>query len=155
MGIRELLEKQKRLVIPAVVVGIAACAYSAWRTHKAEEIPGMIERAYYSDDDGKTYFADDVKQGFSFDHGGNTAYRAFVYRCNSGKPFVGLLARTTEPSGPKPADPNPVGKRQAGPPPPMEVRKPGTTKWVSTLSPEYQPLLQSVCRGENPDALLP
>jgi len=159
MGIREFIEKQKRLMVPAVVLITGACAYSGWRSYRSTELPGMVERAYYTDDDGKTYFADDVKKGFSFDHDGKTAYRAFVYRSGSGKPFVGLLARTGEPEKAPAASPAVAsaiaGRKSQGLPPPVEVRKPGETKWVSSLRREYQPLLQSIAPGDSPDIVLP
>jgi len=156
MGVRELIENQKHWVLPAAVVWIVACTYAGWRTYRSGEIPGIVERAYFTDDDGKTYFADDVKQGFSFDHGGKTAYRAFVYRSGSGKTFVGLLARTGETSTAKVSAPLNSGRKgQGGPPAPMEVKKPGENKWVSSLSSEYQPLLKTICPGENPDVVLP
>jgi hypothetical protein len=155
MGIREFIEKQKKFMVPAVGVLTVACAYSGWRSYRSTELPGMVERAFYSDDDGKTYFPDDVKKGFSFDHDGKQAYRAFVYRGGSGKVFVGLLARTGEPSkATAPVSPN-TGRKSQGLPPPVEVRKPGDSKWVSSLSREYQPLLQSIAPGENPDIVLP
>jgi hypothetical protein len=154
MGVRELIDRQKRWMIPAVVVGIGACAVSAWHSYHENDLPGMVERAYYSDDDGQSYFAEDVAKGYSFDHGGKQASRVFVYRCGSGKPFVGVLVR---PAGqaPAPTASNLRYKGQAGPPPALEVRKPGQTKWVLTGTGEGLNLLKSLCPDGNPEAVLP
>ena len=155
MGVRELVDRQKRWVIPAVVVGIAACAVSAWHSFHADDLPGMVERAYFSDDDGQSYFADEVNKGYSFDHGGKEACRVFVYRCGSGKPFVGVLARPAGQAKPAPMAPNLKYKGQGGPPPALEVRKPGQTKWVLTTTNEGLNLLKSLCPDGNPEAVLP
>ena len=155
MGVRELVERQRRWVIPAAIVGIAACAVSAWQSYHADALPGIVERAFFSDDDGKSYFADDVKKGYCFDHDGKQACRAFVYRCGSGKPFVGVLARPAGQATTAPVASNLRYKGQGGPPPTLEVRKPGQAKWVLTTTAEGLDLLKSLCPDGNPEAVLP
>lgn len=49
-------------------------------------------QAYYSDDDGQTYFVDSIDKIPPFYHGGKEADRAFVFSGGDGK-FVGYLQR--------------------------------------------------------------
>jgi len=55
----------------------------------------VSEYAFYTDDNGKTFFKDDRFKVVPFDHNGKQAYRADVFRCPDGKQFVGLLYRHT------------------------------------------------------------
>src|SRR5690348_13994130 len=52
--------------------------------------------AFYTDDNGKTFFKDDVGKLPPFDHNGKKAYRCDVFEDSKGKQFVGLLYRYTE-----------------------------------------------------------
>ncbi len=95
------------------------------------------DRAFFSDDDGKTYFQDSVSNFPPFDHNGTTAYGATVLRCSGGKPFVAYLQKY---------DPATVMRIQAwmkqsptsqSKPalipwdPIAEVKKPGESNWFS------------------------
>ena len=72
-------------------------------------------QAFYSDDDGATWFADAADRLPPFDHDGKPAFSAFVYECD-GKPFVNHLERYTRRAAPSPRRPaNPVpARRPAG-----------------------------------------
>jgi len=165
MNVREFIDKQKQLLIPAAIIGILVFVVAIWR-NSGDQLPGIVNKVYFSDDDGKSYFADDVAKGFSFDHGGKTAYRAFVYRCGSGSPFVGLLARTADSAAAgkelpyehdtsrNRADPRFKGAA-AGPTPPIEVRKPGTSEWVLSTGPKAQEFIKSLCPDGSPDSVQP
>ena len=50
-----------------------------------------VAKAFFSDDDGQTYFTDAADKIPPFDHKGKQAVTAYVFRCNGGKPFVGYL----------------------------------------------------------------
>lgn len=177
MGLRELVERQKRFVIPIVIIGILVCAFFAWRTSRTVPRTGVVERVYFSDDEGKTYFAEDIDKGYSFIRDGKTAFRAFVYRCGSGEPFVGALARNagatasdqhdvpppstgipeeavpaTGPVVTKPLTPTsgPSGQSNS-----IELKKPGTDQWFLSGSAEAQALISSVCPDGKPTPVLP
>lgn len=109
-----------------------------------------MSRVYFSDDEGKSYFADDMDKTFPFDHDGKQAYRAYVYRCDeSGKPFVGLVGRQVQPK-------NPSSKNKSDPrSAPIEVKKPGESKWVPFGGAEGQKLMKSLCPDGFPDAVMP
>ena len=51
---------------------------------------------FFSDDDGATWFIDDNTRIPPFDHGGKPAYRAEVFECGTGKPFVAYLEKFTD-----------------------------------------------------------
>ena len=53
-------------------------------------------KAYYTADDGKTYFADEMRTEVPFDKDGKQAVRAYVFKCGDGEPFVGYMERLTE-----------------------------------------------------------
>ena len=55
-----------------------------------------VTQAFYSDDDGKTWFIDDLVKVVPFDHHGGQAVRAEIFRCAQGKPFVGYLERYSD-----------------------------------------------------------
>jgi hypothetical protein len=56
-------------------------------------------KVYFTDDDGKTFFADDPWNIPPFKHNGKEAVRAHVYRCGpNGKLFVGWMEKYTEES---------------------------------------------------------
>jgi hypothetical protein len=58
-------------------------------------VPAGATRAFYTDDNGKTFFKDDVNKVSPFDHNGKQAYRADVFQDVDGKQFVGLVYRYT------------------------------------------------------------
>jgi len=60
-------------VIVVAVLGIVLSTTVASATH----------RAYFSDDDGKTFFVDDIEKIVPFDHDGKPGFRAMVYQCSS------------------------------------------------------------------------
>jgi hypothetical protein len=106
-----------------------------------------IDRAFYSDDDGQTYFVDSVDKLFPFDHNGKQAYRAYVFKCGDGTTFVGYLARYTDSAKSRlqelMARPyNEVAQQiadaeSAG----TEVKKPGDSTWYPQTSPRAAEIL--------------
>jgi hypothetical protein len=100
---------------------------------KTTKVTGS-RQAYYSVDDGKTWFAENDGKIVPFDYNGREAVRAHVYRCGKGKPFVGFLHKFSDQARKRLEafrnDPANAGRR----PPPdimnqMLVKKPGG-EWV-------------------------
>ena len=56
----------------------------------------VAKTAFYTDDNGKTFFKDDVNKIPPFDHNGKQALRCDVFTDAVGKQFVGLVYRFTE-----------------------------------------------------------
>lgn len=142
MGIREMVGENRRVVMGgAVAVLVVAClGLVAWSwTSGGEPSRSSAGRAFYTVDEGKSYFRDDSAKTPPFEHEGRQAVRALVYRCGD-REFVGVLVRyAAQPlasrggstrgkqgsagAGPGTAEvkPSPMG---------MEIKRPGETNWV-------------------------
>ena len=75
--------------IVLIVAGVAVWYF--WLRTPELRIP---DKAFYSDDDGQTYFVDDLWKVPPFDHNGKTAVRAYVFSYDGGKKqFVAYLMK--------------------------------------------------------------
>jgi hypothetical protein len=110
--------------------------------------------AFFSDDDGATWFIDDNTKIPPFDRGGKPAYRAEVFECGTGKPFVAYLEKFTA------AKKQQIQAELADHPEnlpallqtPTEIKKPGDAKWLSPDAPggsaeskAYTRVLTQIC----------
>ncbi|MBV8780277.1 MAG: hypothetical protein JO353_02665 [Phycisphaerae bacterium] len=95
MKVRELLRQRPWIGIAVCFGAVLIAAASVWATLRSSEpaMPLMPASVFFSDDDGKTYFADDSARISGFDHAGKTAYQAAVFQCGHGSPFVGYLIK--------------------------------------------------------------
>jgi hypothetical protein len=100
--------------------------------------PKIPTQAYYTVDDGQTWFADDIKNIPPYEVDGKQAVRVYLYRCNGGKPFVGHLERYTPEAKAAAEEFRKSFARSRQNPVPLEmefqgreVKKPGGTEWVS------------------------
>lgn len=141
MGVREFIHRYRRVVAPVVVVGlVVSVAYAVyqWRSAPADPLAGS-GKAFYSVDDGTTYFVAGSEQIPPFLHEGREAVQALVYTDDGGKTtFVGYLMRFTprgvelmramrQPAGDRPrALPGLDPGLQAN----TEVKRPGAGAWV-------------------------
>jgi hypothetical protein len=91
-SIRESLQRNRKvgLTVAAIMILLAGgiAAYYLW-PHTRSFDP---TRAFYSDDDGQTYFVDSVYDFPPFDHDGKTAVEAVLAE-SGGHYFVAYLAR--------------------------------------------------------------
>ena len=138
MGIRELLKSRQSLAVVVAAVMIVGAAVAIFV--QARDTTGGPGRAYFTTDDGNTYFADSGTKLPPFDKNGKPAYRAHVFECG-GKRVVGYLSRY------RPevfqALEEAKAARNTGKPPRnaaalasigsygLEVKRPGETVWVS------------------------
>jgi hypothetical protein len=138
------------LVCAVLLLGIAFTLMSMRRA--AAPVAGA--RAFFSVDDGKTWFADDATKLPPFDKAGKQAVRAYVYRSGNGTEFVNYLerfkpeARRALEDASRP-DPNPkVPPNQAaiqsayigG----REVKRPGDANWIATANSRDAAQVQAV-----------
>lgn len=142
MGVREALNKNKGVAATvSAVVLCGAVALMIWENTGSG--PTRITKAYYTVDEGKTWFVDDANKMAPFDHDGQQAYRADLFKDSSGKKFVGFLERYTDKAKARVAqlrakpvseqNPSEIGAiANAG----LEVRRPGDTKWVPMTAPQ-------------------
>jgi hypothetical protein len=97
VNIREKINQHPRLATTIFGVLILSSLALAIQQNRASNVnPRFASRAYFSDDDGATYFVDSFLKPYPFDHNGNPAYRACVYRVGHGTPYVAYLERYTE-----------------------------------------------------------
>lgn len=139
MGLRETMNKKPGVALGVgvglIAVGVVVIAMQL----RAGAPPGPPSEAYFTTDDGQTYFADGIENLPPFQRDGKEAVRAYVFQCAGGKPFVNHLERYTpagrnamESAGVK--DAMSLARAAAAQPNgPMwgkEVKKPGSKQWV-------------------------
>jgi hypothetical protein len=93
MGLRETLNKKKSVSTGAavflIVVAGSILAYTQWPERRPKG-----DKAFFTVDDGKSWFVDSAYKAAPFDHDGQTAVRAMVYSYDNGhKTFCPVLER--------------------------------------------------------------
>ena len=159
MGIRESINKNKKASIAVVVLLAGGGIAGGWLLSRPDEDAVEVPlKAFYSDDDGKTYFADTVKRLPPFDHNGKVAYTARVYRCpDRSDPFVGYLERIEEKTLPLAQEAVATNKsaedieRLIGFK--REVKRPGDGTWVNVHTMEGDRIAAVQC--DNARAVMP
>lgn len=96
MGLREKMNENPRVTTAitagVVVVALMLIVYQLWPEAPIQP----LSKAYYTVDDGQTYFVEDIDKVPPFMHEGKEAVRAHVMQCGeTGKPFVGWLEKFT------------------------------------------------------------
>ncbi len=116
----------------AVSIGIGVVLIIIALVLVAASLPGspdLPDRAYFTVDDGETWFADSISNIPPYIKDGKEAVRAYVYKTKRGKVFVAHLERYTPES--KAAVESALAE---GSPMPesltVEVKRPGDKKWV-------------------------
>src|SRR5262249_10886473 len=96
MGLRERLN-QNPGITTLVVIGLVAVALAYVVVQVLANRRGFsstLPDAFYTIDDGKTFFVANSENVAPFDYKGQTAVHAYVYECD-GKRFVGYMERYT------------------------------------------------------------
>jgi hypothetical protein len=132
LSIREKLNRNRPVVIGIASVLILGAFVYIIQQLMGGERPRVPNEAYYTTDDGATYFEDDVNRIPPFDHDGKQAVKAQVYTCG-GTNFVGYLIRYTPEAQKQLAAANGVGVgaiRAVG----TEINKPltGDAGWTNS-----------------------
>ena len=135
MGLREKINHHQTVIAGTASAAIVlSLAFVSWECLGGRTSGAPASKAFYSDDDGKTWFVDDRAKLPPFDHNGKVAVRAEIFRCKGGPPFVGYLERYSDAVKARrrsadAAHANSFTAQMMDEP--MEVRKPGQTKWVT------------------------
>jgi hypothetical protein len=157
VGIRETLNENPKMtaggVVGVVIVSVAV-AWALWPDRGDVTASGELPaQTFFSIDDGKNWFADDIKKVPPFEKDGKPALRALVFQCTAdGKPFVSCLVRympqtqqTLEAIYARPPEQqNPMEIRQVeldG----MEVKAPGQATWLKRSDPRATALIMPRC----------
>jgi hypothetical protein len=157
VGLRETLNENPGLTTAATaIIILTALGFGLWQFMRGSGAGGSATsggpaRAYFTIDDGKTWFEDSLAKLPPFQHDGKTAYRARLFTCDGGKTkFVGYLERFTpemrahieslQKGGPGTI---PMESQESGG---IEVKKPGTGDkgWVKRSDPTAQKLIEAV-----------
>src|SRR5690242_15812342 len=88
VGVRETLNRYPRTTMVMIAIALLAAVYFLWSAMGGSTAGRSGTQAYFSIDDGKTWFVDDGKKIPPFQKGGKDAVRAYVYRCPDGTKFV-------------------------------------------------------------------
>lgn len=153
MGLRETINQKKGLttgVALLVMVGaIAFLAYQVFNTGANASSEAM--QAFYSTDDGKSFFQADSSNHSPFMHEGKEAYQAHMFTCDDGQTlFVGYLSRLPAEALAK------VKAAQGGPPDEYdrvlsqayaegEIKRPGDATWVKRGTPAAAKVARPPC----------
>ena len=129
MGIREVIDRNPRAAtaIGGLVAVVAIALVAVQLLGNKRGITSTLPDAYFTDDDGKTFFADSPTNVPPFDHNGKTAVSAYVYRAG-GKEFVAYMSRYTPEARKRivaskkvTAEDERFGR---------ELKKPGAAEWI-------------------------
>jgi hypothetical protein len=125
----------------------------------------QIDLAWYTTDDGKTWFSDAKNKLAPFDHKGAQAVRCWIYSCDGGNTkFAAYLERFTPAAktrldsllaSKQPASPGEIEQLMATG---AEVKRPGDATWVSASSSRGLEIRDPTCppgSGKHPQLILP
>src|SRR5688500_7873052 len=99
MGIREKINENPAITISVTVGAIVLLTVIILLSLRSESqsYRGTGAKAFFSVDDGASYFLDDVNKVPPFKTvEGKTAYRARVVKCGNGKQYVAYLEKYSE-----------------------------------------------------------
>jgi hypothetical protein len=140
LGIREFMKRRQSvttILACVMIVGGAVAIYLQVREMSSSSGPG---KAFFTVDDGKSYFVDDARKLAPFDRDGRKAVRAHVFECG-GKREVGYLS-CYAPEALKAMEEAKAVAGTGRPPPNVHVlanigtmgtlvKRPGEANWVS------------------------
>ena len=98
MGVVSRLNENKKVGVGVgaalIIIAVGLVALQLYGGN-ASSLKGST-KAFYTDDNGKSFFKDDISKIPPFDHNGKQALRADVFRCEDNHEFVGLVYRFTD-----------------------------------------------------------
>lgn len=160
MGVREMLNRNRGVAVGVTVALLASAIISSIFMHE-QSPPAPKTRAYYTTDDGSTYFVDTIDKVVPFNHDGKPAYRAYVYKCRDEKPFVAYLERYTEEGRVRltnlragPSDTSVAKQIAQLQSEQAEVKKPRDIVWVSAKSSSAADVINVKCPGGGSDTVV-
>jgi hypothetical protein len=163
MSLREKINKNPRVGVGVAAVVLVLAALSiAWQSGGPPKPPG---KGFYTTDDGKTYFTDEVYRATPFEHDGKQAYGAIVLKCaNGGEPFVAYVSRLGDrflkeaKAMEAKREANFTQKFEALQIAGLEVKKPGQSAWLRVDSGPGQKLVADAIKcpdGSTGEPVLP
>jgi len=160
-GVREAFGRKPKLpilLLTGIVLALIAVIWNNYRTEVAEA--NARPQAYFTVDDGATFFIDSADLIPPFDHQGKPAYRARVFSNDGGTKtkWVGYLERYTptakaqiERARRGEGDPEGVVMRLLANT--VEVKKPGQDHWVVVSDPAAKTIIEPKAPGGGADGI--
>lgn len=155
MGIRETISKNPQIVtsITLVMIGVALLGMGVQLVCSPVPNGGQPELAYYTTDDGRTFFSDVADRVPPFDHAGRPAVRAVVFTCDDGKTrFAGYLQRYSDTAHAalrqRPTTPANQGdfRRYGILAQGLELKRPGDPEWTpQSFTERHQAIVSVTC----------
>jgi hypothetical protein len=151
MGLREIINRSPKAGMAATALIVAgAIAVAVLSSGGRGPRPVGQGRAYFTIDDGKTWFADSASNPSPFTKDGKPAYRVFIWRCGTSAPFASHLYRSGGgPSAGGAAKPAPAFAAGRTPQPmsgsATEVKRPGAASWVTANTVEGETVARPLC----------
>jgi hypothetical protein len=152
--LRETINKSKSGMLVLGVLLLAGSTVAIIVQARNMGPKGGVGDAYFTVDDGKTFFVGDRLKISPFEHEGKQAVRAHVFECG-GKRVVGYMSRFTpesiqvlneakasRASGKPPAN---IGKLQSLGTTGTEMKRPGSEKWILASDPGAQSMRVFKC----------
>jgi hypothetical protein len=161
VGIRETLNQNPAITTVATIIIILATlgliVYQTWDFGGPSYAPPT--QAWFTVDDGKTWFADDISKLPPWDYQGRPAHRVFVYTCDDRTTtFAAYLMRYTPEAKQKLTQGNTSDPmmQQLLNGPGVEVKPPltGEKGWLKRSDPAAAALLQPLCKQTNAPAVV-
>ena len=159
MSLRETLNRNPAVTSAVVIVVIILAVVALVWWQKPSSVP---TKAFYTTDDGKTWFKDSIELLAPVTIDGKEAYRVYVFKCG-GEKFAGYLERYT-PEAKKAIEtmkvegnkPNVDGYKmmelnkvmQIG----QQFKKPGDKEWISMADPRFEVVRNMPCPGSSEPA---
>jgi hypothetical protein len=142
VGIRETLNQKPAVTTAATaIIIVVMLGVIIYQSLDRGGVPTPATRAWYTLDDGKTWFADDSNRPTPFDYKGTPAYRVIVFTCDGGATtFAGYLVRVTDQQGDQVQVPSSSV---------VEIKPPltGQAGWIRRDDPRSVTLLEPRCQG--------
>jgi hypothetical protein len=146
------------ITIGLIVLVVGYIIYSTMGRTPSGGPPPVGNRAFYTDDDGAHWFADDATKVPPFDHNGKQAVRAKVYKCD-GKTFVNHMERYTPDAQKRLQQAYARATNSADVVPPestgLEVKAPGGDRWVLATDPAAAQIMAPKCPSGNLELVTP
>jgi hypothetical protein len=156
VGLREVLNENPRasagvgVTLFAAAVGWVVWSLATGGGEGAASQAAVQPKAWFSTDDGATWFADDEAKPSPFQTAdGKTAVKVVVFKCGHGKTFAAYLERRT-PAAQLAAvatkdSKNPYANQMAGQLYGTQVKPPKTGAWVLMNDPAAVKIVTPVC----------
>jgi len=157
MNFREKLAQNPALATGSAVVLLLVAALSLYQNLWNTGLGRL--KVLYTDDDGKTWFKDDLRKLTPFDHDGKQAYRVQAFRCGGGPPFIGWMEAYSDEDRKKlegTTAPDDLALATAMSAYLPQVKHPGDTRWVTPRNrTQYEAITTPKCPDGSQNAPQP